>query len=138
MENKEKTEKFDINALAIEYGKHFNIKRDKKESDYDYRSKVAGELRKQGHLVEAHEAFSGRRYDDPDQGTLGPMTGILGAAAKAAQGIEFSPNDYERQIGDDLGAGIIVKNGNRNKGLENMFKIFGPEGTIDILNAFRK
>jgi hypothetical protein len=131
-------EKFDKNELARNYGKYYEIAEQKKdESDYDYRSRVAGELRKQKHLIEAHEAFSGRRYDDPDQGEMGPMTGIFGALAMASQGIEFSHNP-ERQIGDDLCAGIIVQHGNPNEGLENIFRTFGVEDGMNILDAFSK
>ena len=61
-------EKFDINTLAQEYGTYYKIERLPEDSDYDYRSRVAGELRKQNKIIEAHEAFSGKRYDDPDQG----------------------------------------------------------------------
>jgi hypothetical protein len=133
----ENVEKFDINALAKEYGKYFDIKRNKKESDYDYRSRVSGELKRQGYLIEAHEAFSGRRYDDPNQGKFGPMTGLLGAMAKASQGIEFSHGNYENQIGDDLAAGILIKNQRDDNGLANLIDILGPDGTIDVIEAFR-
>jgi hypothetical protein len=135
MENKEN---FDMNALAKQYGKYYNIKRNKKESDYDYRSRVSGELKRQGKIIEAHEAFSGRRYDNPNQGTWGPMAGILGAVAKAVQGIEFSPGNYENQIGDDLAAGILVQHPRDDRGLANLIDILGPDTTITVLDALRK
>lgn len=134
--SKENKEEFDSNALAIQYGKNYNIPRRKKESDYDYKSRVAGELRSQGHLIEAHEASSGRRYDDPEQSNInGPMTGIFGALAKALKGVEYSPNDPERQIGDDICAGILVQHQRKDDGLENIFKVFGVEGGMDIIEA---
>jgi len=130
-------EKFNINGLAIEYGKHYGIERLQEESDYDYRSRVAGELRGKKHLIEAHEAFSGRRYDDPDQGVNGPMTGLMGAIVKAQQGVEYSPNDPERQIGDDLAAGIIVRfKDDTAENLKAIFNMFGPEAGMDILETF--
>jgi len=138
MGKKKIKEEFDINALAIQYGKYYNIKRNKKESDYDYRSRVSGELRKQGKPIEAHEAFSGRLYDDPNQGNWGPMTGIFGAVAKAVQGVEYSPNDYERQIGDDLCAGQLVKSKRNDRGLINIVGILGPDGAIDIIEKLRE
>lgn len=59
---------FDINSLAIQYGEYYKIDRRENESDHMYRSRVAGELRGRGKLIEAHEAISGRRYDDHYQG----------------------------------------------------------------------
>ncbi len=130
---------FDVNALAKKYAENYGItKQGEKESDYNYRSRVSGELKKQGRLIEAHEAFSGRRYDDPNQGEWGPMTGLLGAAAKALQGIEFSPSDYEEQIGDDLAAGQLVKHHRRDNGLAEIIRVLGPDGAINMIDVVRK
>ncbi len=133
-------EKFDINALACEYGEHYKIEKRNGESDDVYRSRVAGELRKQSKIIEAHEAFSGRRYDDPEQESTGPMAGISGAVAQIMQEREYSPRDPNRQIGDDIAAGVLVQNGD-NSTKEVLGAIFGLLGTsagMDVLNAVSK
>lgn len=131
---------FDINALACEYGKYYKITRQEDESDSAYRSRVAGELRRQGHIIEAHEAFSGRRYDDPEQGPSGAMTGIFGAVVQKLQGTEYSPDDPERQIGDDIAVGAVVryKDNNRDSALSSLFDILGPSDGMDFLDPEHK
>ena len=102
-------------------------------SDKDYRIKVSTYLKKEGHLIEAHEAFTGKRYDDPDQGPFGPMSGLIGATAKALQNKEFFPNDLERQLENDAQVGFIVTNENGSiEYIQTIFEVFGDEG-MDIL-----
>ncbi len=128
--------KFNINELAENYGKYYEIPRLGCESDSDYRRKVAGELRTRGNLIEAHEALSGRRYDDPNQGPLVPMTGLMGAMAKTLQGIEHFPNDPERQVENDVDAGIIIRNEDGSaEYIRTVFNTFGPDAGMDILDA---
>ena len=130
---------FQINELAENYGNYYEIGRLKGESDYDYRSAVAGELRRTGHLIEAHEALSGRRYDDPNQGPMGPMTGLIGAMAKALQGIEHYPGDSEREIGSDIVARILVRNEDGSaEYIRTVFNTFGPDAGMNILDAFSR
>jgi hypothetical protein len=65
------------------------------------------------------------------------MTGLLGAMAKASQGIEFSPGNYENQIGDDLAAGQLVRHQRDDRGLVNLIDMLGPDGAIDIMGKLR-
>lgn len=131
---------FDRNALAREYGSYYKIGQKEGEIDDAYRSRVAGELRRQGQLIEAHEAFSGRRYDDPAQGTTGPMAGIFGAVAQAMQGREYSPHDSERQIGDDIAAGVYVQNKNDSteRLLGAIFGVLGPSAGMDLIDSMHR
>ena len=69
--------KFNPYGLANEYAGHLGLSQKEGESDDAFKSRVAGELRSRGQIIEAHEAHSGRRYDDPEQGPTGPMAGIL-------------------------------------------------------------
>jgi len=78
--------KFNMNALAVQRGREFGIHRNKDESPDNYRLRVVGELRARGNFIEAHEAYSGRLYDDPEQGPTGPMAGISGALVQALYG----------------------------------------------------
>ena len=132
--------RFDQNALAREYGQYYKIEQRKDEPDYAYRSRVAGELRRQGHLIEAHEAFAGRRYDDPEQGQTGPMSGIFGAVAQAMQGIDYSPHDPERQIGDDIAAGVVVRHGRdpADSALAAIFGLLGPSAGMDLIDTMHR
>lgn len=72
------------------------------ESDYDFRDRVANELRAMGHPIEAHEAFSNCLYDDPGSDA---MTGIIGFVAQAIQGTSYSGN----QIANDIVSGVVAQ-----------------------------
>ncbi|MEK6927515.1 MAG: hypothetical protein AABX11_03720 [Nanoarchaeota archaeon] len=131
---------FDINALAIQRGEEFGIPRRENEYPDNYRLRAAGELRRRGNYLEAHEANSGRLYDDPEQGLAGPMAGIFGVVAQAMQGREYSPHDSERQIGDDIITGVVVRAG-RDEGeraLATIFGALGPKLGMDFIEATRK
>jgi hypothetical protein len=130
---------FDINAQAKAHGHDFGIPQGQNESDDAYRSRVAGELRQQGHIIEAHEAFAGRRYDDPEQGPLDPMTGVFGAAAQALAGRDYSLHKPERQIGDDIATGELVSSGGSpgEAAVRAMLDAFGPETGMDVIDALR-
>lgn len=71
------------------------------ESDGAFQARVANTLRRQGHIIEAHEVHSGRLYDDPEGDA---MTGIAGAIAKAMQGKDY-PDD---EVGTDIAAGAVI------------------------------
>ena len=93
------------NQLATEYAKYYGIQEQAEgESDYDFRYRVAGVLREKGNIIEAHEAFNNERYENSDN----VMTGIMGAAAQAMQGVEYS-KDGQHKIDDDFAAGTIVQ-----------------------------
>ena len=70
-----------------------------------FRSRVAGVLRGRGHVIEAHEAYQNARYDQSDD----VMSGLMGVVAQALTGGDRSPNNPERQIGDDIASGIIAR-----------------------------
>jgi len=76
------------------------------ESDDEFKNRVSGALRDMGHIIEAHEAFTDMLYDDPNQGPLGPMTGIIGASAKALHHIDYGSSG-NKAVGDDIAAGIV-------------------------------
>lgn len=106
------------------------------ESVKSYRSRVASELRAKGYIIEAHEAQSGRLYDDPDQGLTGPMTGILGAVAQSMEGVSYS-TDPQEQVADDITAGVVKQHG-KSKGdsaLGTIISLLGPKGGIDLISG---
>lgn len=90
-------------TYATEYAKYYGIPEQREgESDSKFRSRVSGELRAKNKIIEAHEAYSDKPYDsDPLT-----MLGILGGVAEEMHG-RHAP-DPERQIGDDIAAGMIV------------------------------
>lgn len=115
------------------------LKRNQRESVSGYRSRVAGALRADGHIIEAHEALSGKLYDDPEQGPMGPMAGIIGAVAQAMRGKDYS-TDPEQKVGDDLATGVLVQHG-RDRGdgaITAIFSLLGPEVGIDIIEGLSK
>lgn len=70
------------------------------EDDSAYRNRVANELRKQGHIIEAHEAYNNALYDQSDAA----MAGIAGALAQAMQRTNYGGD----QIGNDIAAGVVA------------------------------
>ena len=96
--------------LATEYAKYYEIDPQREgESDAAFKSRVAGALRAQGRLIESHEAYQDKRYEESDD----VMIGIVGAVAQAAKGVDYGSDD-ERKIGDDLAAGALVKSPRRD------------------------
>lgn len=132
--------KFNPYAMAHQYAEYLGVKIGENESQDSFKSRVAGILRQKGSIIEAHEVYSGRRFDDPDQGPTGPMTGILGAVAQALQDKNYSPNDPERQIGDDIASGVIVKapEDPTKALLKSIFDLLGPEAGMDLLTGGKK
>ena len=129
---------FDINAEARAHAGYLGLSLNAGESDVAFRSRIAGILRSRGSIIEAHEVSSGRRYDDPEQGSMGPMVGIIGAVAQALAGHEYSPNDPERQVGDDIAAGLITRNPDRTaESIGAILSMFGPTVGMDVIDAFR-
>lgn len=131
--------KFNPYAMAHEYASYYNIEQGKGESEDAFKSRVVGVLRAKGSIIEAHEAFSGKRYDDEEQGATGPMAGILGAVDQAMQGREYSPNDPERQIGDDIAAGVLAQRGEdpTKSALTAIFGTLGTGAGMDFIEALR-
>ena len=77
------------------------------ESDYDFRQRVAGQLRDMGHIIEAHEAQQNARWDDPERG--GDVTaGLTGAVAQALHGVDYRVKG-EQQVGADIAAGMLIR-----------------------------
>lgn len=79
----------------------------KNESDSQFKSRVAGILRDNGLIVEAHEVTQDARWDDPDKGDS-VMDGILGAMAQSLQGVDYNVSG-DSQVGADIAAGIFMK-----------------------------
>ena len=77
------------------------------ESDYDFRHRIAGELRNMGKIIEAHEAQQNARWDDETKGG-DVMAGIMGAMAQSLQGVDYHVRG-EQQVGCDIAAGLYLK-----------------------------
>ena len=131
---------FDVNAEARAHGGYLNLPQGEDESDGSYRERVAGVLRANDQVIEAHEVITGRRYDDPEQGDMGPMTGIIGAMAQELHGHILSPHDPERQIGDDIAYGVVVRAGadRSAQAIGTIFGALGPEVGMDVIETFRE
>ena len=94
--------------LATEYASYYEIApQGDDETDSAFRSRVGGILRDRGQIIEAHEAYQDRRYDDDDGGDV--MTGIMGAMAQALHRTNYGSHG-ERQIDDDFAVGTVVQN----------------------------
>lgn len=91
--------------LATEYAEWYGLPAQAEtEDDYAFRSRVAGQLRDMGHIIEAHEAQNNARYEDSED----TMTGIFGAVAQAMSGVKYGSRG-ERQVGDDIAAGYVTR-----------------------------
>jgi hypothetical protein len=132
--------KFNPYAIAYEQAEYLGLKKGDEESDEQFKTRVAGVLRRNGFFIEAHEVRSGRRCDDPQQDDLtGPMAGIIGAMAQIVRGREYSPNDPERQVGDDIVMGGLIqgRRGSAESAMEEIFEMLGPEAGMSIVGALK-
>lgn len=77
------------------------------ESDYDFRHRIAGQLRDMGKLIEAHEAQQDARWDDEEKGG-DVLAGVTGAMAQALTGVDYRVQG-EQQVGCDLVAGLYLR-----------------------------
>jgi len=92
--------------LATQYAEYYKITpQTEKESDYNFRHRVAGELRDMGKIIEAHEAQQDERYENSDS----VMAGVAGALAQALQGVDYGVSGVQ-QVGCDIAAGGIALN----------------------------
>lgn len=131
-------DQFDINALALNYGRMVDVPLLKDETPNEYRARLSGLLKEQGNIIEAHEVHCGRRFDDPSaRGGYDPMVGIAGVCAMALQDKKYSTDSY-LQVGDEIAAGGLVLGRDPNAGIEQILGIFGPGAGIEVLKALRK
>ena len=92
--------------LATEYASYYGITPQAEgESDMDFRSRVATELRQQDHVIAAHEAYHNSYWDTGDPAGENVMTGIIGAVAQAMQGTHYRGDP----IGNDIAAGVVTQ-----------------------------
>jgi len=77
------------------------------ESDENFKARIGGALRDDGHVIEAHELHRGKLFDDPD-GDDDVITGVTGALAQAMGGFDLGKTG-DTQVGDDIAVGLLVK-----------------------------
>jgi hypothetical protein len=100
-----------MNGITTQRAKEFGLNPQAEgESDMAFRNRVSGRLRDMGHLIEAHEAYSDRLYDDPEGDA---MTGVIGAIAQAMQGRDYGKRGSD-QIGVDIAAGLHTQHAERS------------------------
>jgi hypothetical protein len=87
------------------------------ESIQAFRERVAEQLRRAGHIIEAHEALTDKLYDDPDN-ELG-MAGIIGAVAKTMQDRHYGGSE----VASDIAAGVTVQQPPMEDGLAAMLML---------------
>lgn len=79
------------------------------ETALAFRQRIAGCLRDGGFTIEAHECYTGKRWDDPSaaMGDPGaPMTGLMGAVLMDFHGLNFGTTG-ERRIADEMMVGYL-------------------------------
>jgi hypothetical protein len=91
---------------ASEYVGSFGIEpQNESETSQAFKERVAGTLRDNNRIIEAHEVIQGKRYDDPEGGDV--MSGIMGAMSMAFNNVDYGSSGNS-QIGDDIAAGIVA------------------------------
>lgn len=97
--------------FATDYARMFKYPpQGKNESDTDFRARVSGRLRDEGHLIEAHEVHSNARYEDSEN----VVDGIFGAAAMAMDRKDYGSRGHDL-IGDEIAAGGITRRSKKPK-----------------------
>lgn len=78
------------------------------ESESAFKNRISGALRDMGHIIEAHEAATGKLYNDGgDDPMSNPMTGIMGVLAQKMQGVDYHQS-ASNQVGMDVAAGYVA------------------------------
>jgi hypothetical protein len=67
-----------------------------------FRARISGALREKGHMIEAHEAWTGKYFDQGDT-----SIGILGSVAMKMKGVDFGTDDGTL-VGDEIAAGHLA------------------------------
>jgi hypothetical protein len=100
------------NWVTAERAKEYNLPpQGPEESESAFRDRISGALRSMGHIIEAHEAATGKLYNDGGENPLDdPMTGIMGALAQKMQGTKYPANTGSDQVGLDVAAGVHATN----------------------------
>ncbi len=128
-------------TLVNDYASSLNMTQQEGESFKQFQDRVAIELRRQGQIIEAHEVFSGKRWDDENQNPLtGPLAGTIGAIINEGRSKTLHQDDPFRQIGDEiaLGATAIAPENPLHKVIRQTFDALGPElGAQLLLGEFR-
>jgi len=111
--------------LATEYAQYYDIEAQREgEHDSAFRSRIAGVLRDQGRLIEAHEAQQDARCDESGM----VNTGIMGAIAQAFHGVDYGVSG-EQQVGVDIAAGVVMQHPEEK---------MTPEGALMAMALFGK
>jgi hypothetical protein len=93
-------------SITAQRANEFNIKpQQHDESEQAFRQRVSSTLRDMGYVIEAHEAFADKLYDEGNT-----MDGIIGYVAQAMQGVSYSGD----KIGNDIAAGVVAKKPKRD------------------------
>lgn len=109
MQQKKKQESVTKNWVTAERAKEFGLPpQGRKESESAFRARISGALRDNGHIIEAHEAATGKLYDDENEIA---MSGITGALAQKMQGVNYRQSG-SNQVGTDVAAGCVATNKN--------------------------
>lgn len=93
----------DITA-TINHAHDFDLPpRQEGESANAFRERISSALRDRRHMVEAHEAWTGKFFDEDDA-----ATGIIGAVAMRMQGTDYGTHDGNL-VGDEIATGHMAR-----------------------------
>ncbi len=116
-------------GFATSYARYFGFRpQGDDESDVAFHERVVGDLRRGGHIIEAHEVNAGQQYDDG--GEL-PLMGIGGAVAAALSDRRVDSDGY-RQVGEEIAMGSVAQD-RRPKMSPDM-----AVAAVALLDALRK
>lgn len=74
------------------------------ESAKAFRARISSALRDQGYMIEAHEAWAGKYFDQDDDA----ITGVMGAVAMGMSDVDFGTHDG-KLVGDEIAAGVAAQ-----------------------------
>lgn len=126
--------------LANQYAQYYGISRETGETNETFKNRVAGILRGMGRIIEAHEAFSGTRYEDAQSqdGLATTWAGIVGAVASEMRPISAAQRDPYQQIGDDLAIGSSLSSIDNPSTVAEIFRALGPSAGMDYISTLRR
>ena len=90
--------------MAVQLAQAYGLrKQGADEDDTTFRDRISAWLKDRNKVIEAHEALSGRRYDD---GHGDVQCGLMGLVGMLLGGVDYMPRSSLHALGDEIAAGM--------------------------------
>jgi len=120
-------------GLAASHARTFGLApQEASESGSEFRDRISGQLRDMGRIIEAHEAWQGKYYDEGTE----VISALIGNLAQQMQGVNYNVKDGPG-VGMDIAAGMLIDGRKESNLPDFLMKLLtqDPEATLNLLTA---